>query len=286
MLPNYFQFNVDPERLSRETLTQFVEQMADYDKTERTLLDASKIKRGDGSTKADDLLDHLLDFEKEIDQSRAVNLLKVIGKVGDKLIASREDARQFFSISGSLRLTWVMQHLLARIPVGQRDGLLIEVFKGGEAVGFLCEAVFSIEHSQEKQVAHGPAAALTTIKPETTAALKQMAIARIEKLAKTGSLLEEAELNALLIRWKDWGAAGPLQEWIAKIQSNPMDLLRLLSKFINITRSTVIGNAVGSIRYSYSFKNMSEFIDLDNANQLLAQIGANVQLGRESSRSP
>jgi hypothetical protein len=57
-----------------------------------------------------------------------------------------------------------------------------------------------------------------------------------------------------------------------------MDLLRLLSKFINITRSTVIGNAVGSIRYSYSFKNLSEFIDLDNANQLLAQIGANVHL--------
>ena len=181
MLPNYFQFNVDPERLSRETLTQFVEQMADYDKTERTLLDASKIKRGDGcENKGRRLTRSPIRFREGNRPNPAQsNLLEVIGKVGDKLIASREDARQFFSISGSLRLTWVMQHLLARIPVGQRDGLLIEVFKGGEAVGFLCEAVFSIEHSQEKQVAHGPAAALTTIKPETTAALKQMAIARM-----------------------------------------------------------------------------------------------------------
>lgn len=281
VFPSYFQFTVDSDQLSRQAIASFIEGLVDQEKTQQTLLDAIKEKRADGSSKAKEYLAHLLDFDEEIDPHRAANLLKAICQIGDRLLLRSDETGGFFTVPNTWRLSWVMQHALARIPAVERDAQLVSAFKEGWALTFLCSAIISILSTHEKPVEYGPAAVLTKIKPETVEELKQLGLARIKEVAETNQLIETPELPAVLIRWRDWGTPEEPRKWAENFTSDKIALVRLLAKFLSQTRSTTLGDAVGRIDHTLNFKLLADFIDLERAAILIGEFGKEDQLDDE-----
>lgn len=279
---NYFAFTIDADQLSRRAIIVFIDELSDQEQTQRTILAAIEDKRADGSSKAKDYLANLLDFEDEIDSTRAANLLRVIGQIADQLILRSDETGGFFSIRSSWRILWVMQHALARIPVEERDAILISAFKEGRALTFLCAAILAIQSTHEKPVEYGPAAVLTKIKPEAVEELKQIALARIKEATAANRLIDVPELPSVLIRWRDWGDPSEPQEWADGLISDKNSLIRLLVAFLSESRSTVMGDPVGRIKHSLNLKLLAEFIDLEKAAALLGQPGEEEQTDEES----
>jgi predicted KAP-like P-loop ATPase len=273
MFPNYFQFAVGADRLSCNSMIPFIEGLADQDETEATLLDAVRAKRSDGSSEARDYLEYFRDYANEIDPSRAINMLRVLAKIGDRLIVKGDEPHVGVSLPVSVRLGWVMQYALTRIPEHQRDGELIASFRAGGAMTYLCEAISMIESCHQKPVTYGPAATLTALKPATIIELKAIAIAWIELAAVAGHLITAPEMVSLLIRWRDWRSIDAPRTWIAEnILPDRKKLLCFLEHFLRSSTTTAIGDLVGRVSYSLGLKFLSDFIDLAEVDGRLAQV--------------
>ncbi len=263
-------------------MASFIEEMTDQGKTETTLIEALKTTRSDGKTVAREYIEYLIDYEDEIDPGRAVILLKALGNVGDRLIAGAKGGSGGLVILGSLRLTWLLQHVLARIQKEQRDDQLILSFKKGQSLTYLCETIQAIESCHQKPVNHGPAQVLTDIKPSTIPELKQLAITRIIEAADQAQLLNTPELPAIMIRWRDWVSPDAPRKWCAdNLMADPVMLLRFLSVFMGQSRTTTFGDSVGRIHHSLGLKLLSDFLDLDCVADVLKKAEATIQFGDE-----
>lgn len=271
VFPSYFQFAIDTDRLSRHEIAAFIEGLADQEQTHKTLLDATKVKRTDGSSKAKEYLDQLLDYEEEIDLGRATNLLMVLGQAGDKLINRDDEVGGFFAVLSHRRLIWVMQHALAQIPEENRDALLMSAIKHGQSVTFASMAILAIKNAHENPKEYGPSAVLTSIKNKTVEELKLLVVERIRELAKDNSLVDAPNLLTVLYCWKDWGTSDEPWKWVEGFMSDREKLAHLLSTFLSETKTQAFGDAVGCIHHTLNFKDLGNFLDLNKAAELISQ---------------
>jgi predicted KAP-like P-loop ATPase len=269
VFPIYFRFEVDQNRLSRQAISDFVQNLSDAEFSEITLLDAIEVKRIDGSSKAKEFLSRLLDFDQEIDAVRATTLLNILGRVGDRFIIPSDETGGMFALRSTWTLMWVMQHALNRVPADRRDDLLITSFRQGQALTYLWSTILAIEACHEKPVDHGAAKVLSQIRPETLAILQGIALARTDDYATSGFLIDVPELPSILIRWRDRGEADAARKWASGFASNVQNLLRLMATFLSEQKSQIFGDRVGSVRHTLNLKLMSDFIELEKAEVLL-----------------
>ncbi|MGZ4993186.1 MAG: KAP family P-loop NTPase fold protein, partial [Methylobacter sp.] len=274
----YFQFAVNSDQLSRQSITTFIERLIDPEETQETLLKAVKEKRTDGSSMAKEYLDYLLDYDTEIDPVRAFNMLKVLGQIGDKLMLRSDETGGFFTIRSHWRLNWAMQHALTRIHEHDRDVKLVSAFKEGAGLTFLCHAIFSIQSTQQEPVKHGRATVLTKIKPETVVDLKQLALSRIHEFVAENQLLDVPELPFVLYRWQDWEGPEASRRWAKSLVADKKMLLQFLVAFLAQSRSQAFGDSVACVHHSLNFKNLADFVDLEEVAAVLGQIGKDEQL--------
>jgi predicted KAP-like P-loop ATPase len=270
VFPIYFQFAIDQDQLSRQAISDFIQNLSNANASENTLLDAIDVKRHDGSSKAKEYLSRLLDFDCEIDAARATTLLNILGRVGDKFIIPGDETGGMFAPRSTWLLIWVMQHALNRLPANRRDDQLITSFRQGRALTYLWAVILSIETCHEKPVDHGAATVLTQIKPETLAILQDIALARIDECAEADLLIEVPELPSVLARWRDRGAPDAARVWADKFASDTQNLLRLMATFLSEQKSQAFGDRVGRVRRTLNLKLMSDFINLEKAEALLS----------------
>ena len=272
IFPTYFGFSVGMDQLSRRAMMEFIDELSDSEATERTLLEAVRTKRSDRSSMAKEYLEHLVDYDKEIDPERATNLLNVLGRIGDDLIVRADETGGLFSLPPVLRLNWAMTHALERLPEEYRDPRLIASFEDGLSITYLCHAILTIEDAREKGIAHGSAAALADVDADTVATLKDIALRRIQRLASDGRLLDVPELLCVLIRWREWGGEAAVREWAQGISADPMNLLKFMGAFLSQSKSHRVGDVVGSIRHTVQLKWMAEFIELQKAAEQIDKL--------------
>ncbi len=280
VFPIYFQFAVDQDQLSRQAISDFIQNLSNAEASETTLLDAIDVKRPDGSSKAKEYLSRLLDFDREIDAARATTLLNILGRVGDRFIIPSDETGGMFAPRSTWLLIWVMQHVLNRVPADRRDDLLIASSRQGRALAYLWYVILSIETCHEKPVDHGAAAVLTQVKPETLAILQDIALVRIDEYAQTDLLIDVPELPSVLAHWRDRGTRDAARGWADNFASDTQNLLRLMATFLSEQKSQAFGDRVGHVRRTLNLKLMSDFIDLEKAEALLSNsvasdLGAN-----------
>ncbi|MGY8625805.1 KAP family P-loop NTPase fold protein [Chromobacterium violaceum] len=268
----YFAFAIDADQLSRQAMTTFIQGLENQERTQLTLLDAANEKRRDGTSKAKDYLSFLLDFKEEIDPTRAANLLKAIGQVADHLVLKSDEVGGFFSFPSAWRIIWAVQHALSRMADDERDAQLIASFREGRSLTFLCLLTNAIVQAHEKPVEHGPSAVLTTLKPETVESLKRLAITRIREATAANMLLAVPELPAILYRWRDWGEPAESWVWAMGLMQDKLVFVRLLTAFLSEVRSVSMGDAVGRTHATLNLKNLSDFLDLEKAAEVIGQI--------------
>ncbi len=270
VFPVYFRFAIDADRLSRKTMQMFIVGMDDADATAATLLAAAKERMSDGTSKAKVYLDRLQDFEEDLDEARAGNLLMALGRVGDLLFIPEDEADGFIAIRNSWRLAWAMQLALGRLPEGRRDGSLVASAKNGDALTYLCVAIQTLESAQEKPVDHGPAAPLSSIDKRTIVELKGIALERIRRFAAEDKLPDAPELPSVLIRWNDWAGPEEARHWMADVVKNTDRLFRVLDKFLTQVKSQSMGDSVGRKRPTLGLKLLAEFADMESVAKALS----------------
>ena len=269
VFPIYFEFNVSSQRLSKEEISELINKVDDGESAEKILLNAVNIKRPDGSSKAKEYLEQVLDYDKEITPPKATAFVNVLGKIGDQLIIDADEIGGFLAIRSTWRLLWVLLHALDRIDEAKRTETIVDAFRAGSSITLLCCVIAEIEKCREKQVEHGNSAIFAKMPLGVVSTLKEIGTQRIRQFAADLSLLKTPELPSVLLRWKDWLGVEESSKWVKGCLDNFDHLFSLLYAFIGRTKSQSMGDAVGKIRFTLNLKLLSEFIDLNLINEAL-----------------
>lgn len=275
VLPIYFRFAVDADRLSRRTMGDFVRNLDNGKATEETLLTAAAKRLADGTSRVKDYLDQLHDFTELIDETKARTLLEVLGRIGDRLFIPEDEAQGFISVRSSWRLAWAMQNALGRLSDDRRDDILIAASAGGEALTYLCVAIQTVEGALEKPMDNGPSAPLSRMKNDTVVALKDIALSRIREFAADDRLPDTPEFPSVLLSWRDWAGIKEPAAWVSAAVNDPDRLFRILGKFLTSIKSQTVGDSVGRSRSTLVLKTLAAFVELASVEQTLSKVGNN-----------
>jgi predicted KAP-like P-loop ATPase len=281
VFPLYFSFSTAEDILSRSEILDFIEGLKEKDKTKEILRDALVYARPDGSNKAEDYLEVLRDFQKEITTEQAVGLIRAIAEIADYLIL-KSTSTGFFALPAAWNISSAIQNVIAAIPEVQRNSELLTAFTQSDNFEFLCSFIYWIKSAKEKNSTHGPAAAFNVISDTTIDALKHLATDRIREAAANGSLMFSAEPKRVLYAWVDWAAIGEPRQWALDTFTRASYLPRFLSIFISETHATTMGDAVGRINYSIDFKFLEKFVDLTLFETHISQLHEEELSGREA----
>jgi len=237
MFATYFQFGVAQGRLTRAELRSLIALGTDLDAITRVWLDAIANIRSDGSSKARELLNRLIEID-DLPEEFARTCLKAAFMFGDAFLKnSRERLPGFFSIAPSIQIYWLVHHLTKRLPATDREMAIVDCMHTAIAVAVSVEIAHSVDQmlqpsSEERD------SVFQEFKPETAVKLKSLAVDHLRKAARDGTLLDLPDLAALLRRWHDWSNPIEVQTWIQGVVTAPGSLLRLLGHYLRVGSSS------------------------------------------------
>ncbi len=283
LFPTFFSFGMPTDRLSRQALLAFIEGLSNPEESIATLRSRLKETRPKGDVVAMEYLSQMTDFDEEIDSGRAKNLLKVISVIGDQIILNSSGNEGVTFVNTTWRICYVLQHALAKIQESERNETLVSQFNDCASPAYLCSLISWIQSAHKKRPSHGPAVVLLSIAPDTIEVLKQVALAKIQLLARDNSLLEVPELLSVLYRWRDWDASGEHVRWAKERIEDPRFLTPFLTAFLHTVRTSSWGDAVWQNHQRLHFKDLATFVDLDKVAELLSAI-TNEELLPEKER--
>lgn len=263
--PTYFSFTLDSENMGKQERDDFVNQLSDKVLTQQTLLEATRIKRLDGSSKAKEYLETLLDYDEEIDAQRAANTLQVLANIGDNLALPEDEARAF-ALPALWRVSNALQHVLARIP-DEREKFLIDAFSNGTALALHVFLVRAIKSAKDENVEHGPSAVLAELSEETVEQLQASGIEKIRRSAANGTLLNSEKLASILYFWSTYASADEPKAWLQEMLKDKSRLPLILKAFVSDVYSSV------GVSHRINFANLSEFLDLELIAPISAELG-------------
>lgn len=268
----YFAFGIQSDRLSRQAIIAFIDDLTVPERATSILLSLVHTKRLDGSIVAMEYLSHLKDFDKELDAAKASNLLITIDKIADLLLlnSSGQDSVTMMPISWSI--SFIVQFALSKIHKEERNAALISAFSDPASVGYLSFLVSWLVRAHENPSEHGPAAVLSTITAATVDTLRQLALANIRGRAAANTLLTTPQLSSVLYRWREWSDPEESRQWASQLINDRNSLVQLVTAFLNQTRSNTIGDSVWGVHHFMQFKNLADFVDLEQTSVYLSGV--------------
>jgi predicted KAP-like P-loop ATPase len=272
----YFSFTLDSENMGKQERDKFIDQLSDKNLTQQTLLDAARIKRLDGSSKAKEYLETFLDYDEEIDSQRAKNALQVLADIGDDLALPGDEAGSF-ALPAVWRVSYALHHVLARITE-DRQVFLVDAFKNGAALALHVFLVRSIKSAKEENVERGPSAVLAELSEGTLEQLQASGVEKIRRSAADGTLLNSERLQSILYFWSEYADADEPKAWLQETLKNKNSLPLILKAFVsNVYSST-------GISYRMGFANLSEFLDLELIAPISEELGTADALDSDRER--
>ncbi len=268
----YFAFGMQSDRLSRQAIIAFIDDLTDPERAISTLLPLVQAKRLDGSIVAMEYLSQMKDFDKELDAAKASSLLVTIGKLADLLLINSLEQNGVTMTPISWRISFIVQFALSKIAEGERNAALIAAFSDPVSVGYLTSLVSWIVSAHEKPSEHGPAAVLSTITAATVDALRQLALANIRGRAAANTLLTTPQLSSVLYRWREWSDPEESRRWASQLINERNSLVQFVTAFLNQTRSNTIGDSVWRVHHFMQFKNLADFVDLEQTSARVSEI--------------
>lgn len=100
--------------------------------------------------------------------------------------------------------------------------------------------------------------------------LEQECLEKIARAEKDGSLKDNKQLPFLLFRWQEWGDKQDVKSFIEALKTSNSELVKLLTKFKSITKSSSGGSTKEIPKIS--FTSLKEFVDLDYLKEKLQKL--------------
>jgi predicted KAP-like P-loop ATPase len=239
VFPIYFRLTVPPGAVRRNEMMALLSLAASPSDFGNALVHAKAERRPDGLSKARALLERLMDHvEKDIPDAHIPAVIQALFDVGDVLI-DPADERGTFDFGNVSRASRPVYHLLKRLAVDQRAGVLEAAIRAGSAVAVqswllqaLDEEVTKVKDSNEA----------TLLAADEVTRLKAIWLDRVRALSGETGFVDHPELPRLLATWKRWADGTEVRAWCDGVTASDEGLLILLPKFLQHTRSQTMGD--------------------------------------------
>lgn len=246
------------------------------------LVQATKVIRPDGLSKARALLEQLTDYvEKDIPIEHIPVFIGVLLDIGDSLVIE-SDERVAFDFGNESRISRVAYHLLKRIGRAERHPMLMSAIAQGRAIGVQRYLIAALIDESKKEVESGEEGLVEAIALED---LKACWLVGLKTKLSQNDLLVHPKLARLLAAWCLWGDPLEAKTWCEAATASDDRLLAFLLKFCSNTRIQTMGDWAVRFQPRLNPTWLDRYIDTSAcAKRLLAlqQSGAVPENARES----
>jgi predicted KAP-like P-loop ATPase len=239
MFPIYFRLTVPQGTVHRREIMGLLALAASPVDFGAALVQARTERRPDGLSKVGSLLERLMDHvEKDIPYEHISSVIQAICDIGDSLIDSA-DKQGMFGFGNISRASRPVYHLLKRVSADQRANMLEVAITSGRALAVQSWLLSALEEDVTKEKAPHDTALLSATEMER---LKSAWVGRLLSLSGEASFINHPELSRLLAYWRRWGNESDVRTWCDHIIATDDGCLKLLPKFLQHTRSNVMGD--------------------------------------------
>lgn len=239
VFPIYFRLTVPLGAVRRNEMMELLSLAASPTDFGNALLHAKTERRPDGPSKARALLERLMDHvAKDIPDEQIPSVIQALLDVGDGLI-DPADERGAFDFGNVSRASRPVYHLLKRLAVDQRAGVLEAAIRAGSAVAVQSWLLQTLDEEVSKAKDSNEAALLAA---DEVTGLKAIWLDRVRALSGETGFVDHPELPRLLATWKRWTDGTEVRAWCDRVTESDEGLLILLPKFLQHTRSQTMGD--------------------------------------------
>jgi hypothetical protein len=221
----YFGLRLQPDAIGSAEMEQHLALAADEDAFAELLLQLSAEKRSDGSTRAEAVLDRLLDYTDQlVVQRSAAPLLRALLRDGNRLLLT-DTVRSRLGFGVELSVSRLLFQLLPALDPADRLPLFTDSL--APALGSTVLQLYrAFEHDTSVR---GTGRELFS--EEETAELKGRAVEAIQQRADDGTLNLDPQFPFVLYRWRDWASdtesMGGVTAWLERYnEANIVEFLR------------------------------------------------------------
>jgi len=260
----YFRFSLPEGKISSFEMKSILALAGEAEIFAEKLIQFARQKRADdGSTRASEVLERLLDYaKKDIPQEHIKPILKALFKVGDKLLLKEDEGRGLWGFGNDMRIAWIFFALLRRIETEeQRYELLKDVFSEGDAVSMIVSEVESLGQQQGKYNSPKRIEDQWFLNSKQLAELEKIALEKIKEAAAQGELLKKSRAIQMLHRWRDWGNIDEVRTYVAKAISSDEGLADFLSLYLAQVSSWGMDDKVPSHQWRLDPRSIEPWIE-------------------------
>jgi predicted KAP-like P-loop ATPase len=275
--PFYFQLAVPEGEVSR---VEMARALGDATSVEHFVAVLDDFNRSGRFAPFVDLLRH---FVPDLEREKLLVILESIFVYGDHVSTTGTGA--YGMISDHLRFTsWLLQDILDALKA-DRFGELIRKMRGQPAVYTIVNTTSFFRQllTQPDQAAHRQQK-YPDLGDAVVDEMTSIALDAINSAARKSTLSSAPNLPLILYRWKEWGEASQVDEWIdSTFLQHPLGSIALLEHFSQPVRSYGLGDRVAKVRTTISVKALADFVDLNRLADLL-QVESKAEISEKQKK--
>ena len=197
----YFRFAIGEDILPAATIAALITQANDRDFIQSTMRRALETKLTSGKTRASIYLDELRVHAPDVSQDHIAPLITSLFEIADELDVQQDEGRGFYgSGDNSLRLYWLVAALLKdRFEQSERITILRAAMQSAQLY-WLCSFAERCKAEHDESRNYIPEDQ-RFVDLKTSKAFTRLALRRIRRAAKDGSLPSHRRLFSLLWMW-------------------------------------------------------------------------------------
>ena len=221
-----------------------------------------------GKKKIRKVLQRIQDFtsdQNRISQDSSKNVVKALFNISDDL---PEEKLGMWDLGVDMDLMRIIYQLLKRETDNNKN---FEVLKESipRSTGLFGPIqIISIESSRKEKEKD----LNEFIVPEEK--IEELQNLCLEKINGTNieDLLKHKNLGYILYRWKEWDKEDKWKGFIQVVEKDNQKLLSFVTKFVSESRSQAIGDYGVQVVKKFNYKNLSDFLDLEQIKRKLEEI--------------
>ena len=259
----YFSFSIPEGEISRLEMLAILALAEDSEAFGNKLLELSKQRRPDRSTRVSAFLERLEDYtEKDISEEHIPMILQALFDVGDDLLLPEDKGYDLLSWGNDVRIGRIMFQLLKRYETQEkRFEILKEVFSKGHAISMIVSEVTTLGKQHGKYGGKKKEPEECLLNAKHLEELEKIALYKIKDASLNSDFVKTPKLAHILYRWSDWEGEDPVKKWVKKIIASDEGLADFLVAFLSEVQSYSLGDRVARTHWRLDPKSIEPFIN-------------------------
>ncbi len=256
----YFRLAVSDEELSQAAIQKLLRARGDRASLRSQL--ESLHSRGLLSAAIEELAIH----HNEIEPHQIEPFITAIFDVADQL---SEEKRGMFEVPVHWRVGSLVQKSVEKLSeTGARLKVLTDAITKTNGLFMAVEFVGLIA------APHDAEAAERFLPKDEVAALRDVAVHKLESASISGALAEHSKLALLLGLWRAWGKNADVANYIEAVTKTPVGTLQLLRSLVVRSVRQGMGDYIGMERYYMRRKDIEALISMDTLDARVREVRA------------